>query len=427
LQPAIDAAQPSDVLLVEPGSYSPFVLSKPLRIYAQPGATIATNQSAQVEITGIPAGAEAVVHGLTIDAPCDFFGWSCHTQPCPAMSVHDNAGTVLIQSQRLLGVSLVNNALVLVDDCHVAGLIQSCGPGWTGVAGPGVAIDAVSSSVWIVGSTIVGGDGAKSPGNFYGFALRAVDSTVYAAESTFEGADGDLVLSSCFGGGPTMVGIWGKPGIDARGASLVKVVSGPGLSIVGGDGGSSSCPGKGAPGVDLYDTSFLHVVASIAISGGQDGASPGGALASSTRRSRRTTPRTRSRPGCATPSSPDRRSRRSGAPRRSLRQETRARRRGCTCPSAWVRSRPSPASTARRRDGARPLAVVLDRERGPRRGRLRIVRPRGPADPGAGRLPRRVPGRRGRRAAGRALEPATRRDLPLGVRAACRSTSPARR
>jgi hypothetical protein len=272
IQPAIDAAQPGDVLLVEPGSYSPFVLSKALRIYAAPGATIDLHPGLQAEVTGIPAGAEAVIAGLTLGTCPDSFCVGAFPGACFSMRVRDNEGTVLIQSLESLGISIENSALAIVADCALLG--RKDGGCLTALAGPGIALEAIDSEVWIVGSTL-DGNGASSPQDLDhhpGLGLRAQDASVYVAESTVLGGSGGTTIGTCAGGGPTFVGLTGLPGIEAAGASLIKVVSGPSGAIAGGDGGSSTsfCGGLGAPGIRLLDTSYLILVDSIPVTGGTD-------------------------------------------------------------------------------------------------------------------------------------------------------------
>src|SRR5205809_924810 len=77
IPPAIDAAQPGDVLLVVTGTYSPFTLGKGLTIigYGQ------TPLSGGVSILGVPAGETAVIVNLK---PSD-------------LSISDCMGSVLVQ------------------------------------------------------------------------------------------------------------------------------------------------------------------------------------------------------------------------------------------------------------------------------------------------------------------------------------------
>ncbi|MEM7305293.1 MAG: hypothetical protein AAF682_01420 [Planctomycetota bacterium] len=262
IQPAIDAAMPGDVLLIEPGLYSEFVLNKSLRLYGQPGATVQglSTAAAPVTVTGIAADEHAMIAGLSIGPSAV----SCLFASCPSAEIVGNAGTIVLQELDAVGVRLDQNALVVMTATRSEGF---------GSAGPGYGVSVATTELWLVGCELEGG-GASS--TFYdttasGPGLIAEDAAVYVAESTVRGGDGGTIVGSCFGG-PTFVGLSGSPGIEAGGGSFVKVVSGPGQTITGGSGGftSSGCPGAGAPGVRLTGTAQLLAVDSIAIAGGLD-------------------------------------------------------------------------------------------------------------------------------------------------------------
>ena len=270
IQPAIDAAQPGDVLIVEPGSYSPFVLSKALRIYAHPVASIVHHPGVQVVVTGIAAGEEAVIHGFELGTCPDVSCFGTVPGNCYSMKVHNNAGTVLIQKQDSYGILVSNSDLVVVSDSELFGRKPN---GCSGhLSGPGVALDATASAVWVVRSTL-DGNGSISPGDdeFAGTGIKAHDAAIYVADSTVIGGSGGQIVGSC-AGGLTFIGTNGQPGIDASGASLIKVVSGPSNSIVGGNGGATTsfCIGLGAPGIRLAGVSELLLVDSIPVTGGAD-------------------------------------------------------------------------------------------------------------------------------------------------------------
>ncbi len=66
---AIAGSGPGDILVVRPGNYSPFRLSKALRIVGDPGARIVVSGTSGgdfIVVTGLPAGSFAVVRGFEL-------------------------------------------------------------------------------------------------------------------------------------------------------------------------------------------------------------------------------------------------------------------------------------------------------------------------------------------------------------------------
>ncbi len=120
VQPAIDAAQPGDTILVLAGSYGPANIAKPLQILGVGSnrVTLTGPDTAPVlEVSAIPAGETLVVAGIDFQAESVFFS----VQQVMAR-IQGNAGTIVLQDVRLDdvefpyktgGLSVTYSALVL--------------------------------------------------------------------------------------------------------------------------------------------------------------------------------------------------------------------------------------------------------------------------------------------------------------------------
>jgi len=149
IQPAIDAAGPGDLVLVRPGTYTPFRLDKGLTVAAPAGAQVmagpATRQG--VLVTLVPATQIVRLQGLQITAPRDAQG----------RAIFDGS----------LWVMHCNGPVHLQD--------LEIGPALTNAYGLGI----VTSRVLMEGCGVLAGSGANG--------LRVQTSMLTVADSSFEG------------------------------------------------------------------------------------------------------------------------------------------------------------------------------------------------------------------------------------------------
>ncbi|HVS17968.1 MAG TPA: hypothetical protein VMT18_05155 [Planctomycetota bacterium] len=178
LPAAIAAAQPGDVLLVEPGSYSGFLLQgKPLAILGQASGQVIVNGSSQV--AGIPLGSEVVLADL------DF--WT--------LELSDSDGVIVVVGVRVFAWNDQNR--FFVHDCadvRTLGLhadatgfvLAPCGQSAVSLSGPG-RVEIVDGflegrygvyeecgergllaeggvSLLLAGTSVLGGDGGDGDG-----------------------------------------------------------------------------------------------------------------------------------------------------------------------------------------------------------------------------------------------------------------------
>jgi hypothetical protein len=259
IQPAIDFAQPGDVLLVLPGNYGAFTLQKGLTIigYGQ----VSVNGLAWV--MDIPAGETAALVHLS---PSSFQVQSCTgpviVQEFPSLQ-HISAAACTDLRLRETDVAPtvdagypngcdVNAARVELVKCALLGSAETCGSGaFSAYAGNGMELGGVSR-VQVALSNITGGSGLGcssssdrgangGDGIRLGFAFN--DTPVLYVTggglSAITGGDGggDASLTDCtHNGGP-------GPGIRVEGGSLWY----SGAQIVGGTGhfGANCAPGTG--------------------------------------------------------------------------------------------------------------------------------------------------------------------------------------
>lgn len=183
LPPAIAAAASFDVILVSPGSYSSFVLSKDVTILGTgTGVFIAPGS----QITGIGAGKRAVL--------CDLLPRDLRVQTC--------AGTVVLDGVIMeTGWPTALTNLLVVDDCADVRAIR-CQLGtsneWAGSRG---GARVTQSRMEIVQSLVNGGAGASvscGAGHAGDAAVTASNtSRVHLAETNLRGGRGGGHLEIC--------------------------------------------------------------------------------------------------------------------------------------------------------------------------------------------------------------------------------------
>jgi hypothetical protein len=260
IQDALDAAQPGDVLLVQPGIYHEIVIDQPVRVLGDGSGDviIATFEKNGIIVTGIPGGEEAVLSGIEVRA-------NPILAPVQASVVlANNAGTVVLHDLRVsfvfsqIGVSADACARVLLLDAEI---LEA---GTYGSAEPNAAVAASGSELWIVDSTITGEFGASGFAEDGDHAVSVVDGSLHVWRSTLLGGNGVA------GKGP-FVTPEGGDGIRAMG-STVTLYGGPEGEVRGGDGafGSFAGHGAGGAGLRLSAGSSARIQQDLPLSGGFD-------------------------------------------------------------------------------------------------------------------------------------------------------------
>ncbi|MCA8951022.1 MAG: hypothetical protein KDE27_16070 [Planctomycetes bacterium] len=254
---AIAAAAPDDVIEVQAGYYTPFVLDKALTIRAAPGARVSVLPSGADSVRIMPpAGTVAALARIEFLNPWRFFlgygvrvergtAWfedcvfeSPYTYQAAALTV-DHSAAVLrgcVIAGFGVGVStagtenpglLAEVATVLATDCIFAGsntTFDSYGGG-----GPGIA--ATTSDVHLVRCEVYGGDQLHVWGNPAAAGIRSTNSNLWLADCDVEGG------ASYQTGGVGVVQGWPVPVRTAR----TTIAGGPGLN-----GGTTGAAVQGA-------------------------------------------------------------------------------------------------------------------------------------------------------------------------------------
>ncbi len=257
---ALAAAQPGDVLIVQPGTYHEFTVDKPVRILGDGSGGVIVTSFGQngIVVTGIPAGEEAVLSGLDLQA-------NPILAPVQA-SVHlvDNAGTVVLCDLRVasqfsgMGVAADGCARVLLLDAEILDA------GTHGSVAPNAAVSATGSELWIANSTITGEFGASGFAEPGDHGVSVDNASLHVWRSTIRGGKG--VSGKGFSVNPA-----GGDGIRAS-ASSVTLYGGPEGEVRGGNGapGIFGGHGPGGAGVRLMEGSTASLQQDLTIAGGFD-------------------------------------------------------------------------------------------------------------------------------------------------------------
>jgi hypothetical protein len=232
IQPAVDAADDGDTLLIKSGTYAWFAVNnKSIAIVGDAGANVQINGA--VRVRSLAPGKTLVLENVS------------------ATGISSN------DPQTVYGLHLKNNqGRVRVEGCSFVGL-SACAYG----CGNGVeAIHAESSSdVALTRTTSLGGSGSARQGKLSnynsGAGLSAQTSTITIYDSTLRGGTGASADPNALG----VNGAFGGAGCTVSGSSLFA----SGSTMLGGDGGGSgygipfggAYAGDGGDGIDLVNGS----------------------------------------------------------------------------------------------------------------------------------------------------------------------------
>ncbi len=263
IQDAVDAAAPNDVILVQPGTYGPVTVTKPVRIEGDGtgDVIVAVAVGVALVVESIGPGEEVVISSVEVQAnPLSF-------NPFPAsILVRNNQGTVVLRGIRVdhpsseIGVEIIRSdrVLLLFSEILEAGTRNG--------ATVGGAVVAVLSEVWIAGCEITGGS-LLTPFNEPGRpGVQVASSALHVWRSTVRGGD-------ALGGLPDpFAAAAGGSGVDAQDSTVVLYGGPPGDHVRGGQGAVSyfGANGAGGPGVDLRNSS-ARIQQDVSIGGGFDG------------------------------------------------------------------------------------------------------------------------------------------------------------
>jgi hypothetical protein len=288
IQPAIDAAQEGDVILVRSGSYLAFILDKGVIVRGFSGNFKVDDVSSSIVVQSVGALAKAGISGMTVVG-----GWNSSTK----LLVRDCPGEVILESIYINAPSSKNSYLGISNCANVSVTTfgEASGTGIPLIAGittssvrmtdvqiegsnaffdpthphnGGVGLSAASSFVVLAHPRIFGGAGSGAgscivPAGDGGNAVNASDSTLIIV-----GSEGDVIRGgvggdsdACYVGGDGGDGLAISSGSAL--VSRVRLEAGP-----GGDGIPKGKDGQAYTGNVVRDDRLPFLLAS-------SGASPG--------------------------------------------------------------------------------------------------------------------------------------------------------
>ncbi len=262
---AIAAAQPNDTILVQPGTYAPFLVDKPVRVIGDGtgDVIVQTAISTGITVDAIGPGEEVVLSGLEVQATPVCSG------TIASILVRASAGTVVLHDVLVDHPASQVGLLVLGSDrvLLLSSRILDAGLDCTGM-GLG-AVTAASSELWIADSEISGLQpfspfGIPLPGRH---GVEVADSTLHVWRSKIRGGDAEPGFTS------SSITPDGGAGIDATDSTVNLYGGSVDDEIRGGDGdvSLSLVVGEGGPGVALQAGSSARIQQDLTVVGGLDG------------------------------------------------------------------------------------------------------------------------------------------------------------
>ncbi|MEM7204056.1 MAG: hypothetical protein AAF628_27590 [Planctomycetota bacterium] len=294
IDPAIDAAQPGDIILVRARSYDNFTVDKPVRLLGDPGATIAGPGfhalGPAFTVRDIPAGEVAIIRGLDMPTSGGLVASSATVINCAGlvhlenMLMSDSSSFRATDCAQVtvhecaLGYATVDNSVVAFTDSSALGIL--------GLAEGAPALDILSGRVVIAGGSYTGGAGFFGSGGpairvqggrlvltgDAGTAVAAGTGLTPTPTAAIDVLAGELILDPT----PTLTPAAGGPPVrTAAGATFIqRVVPALDVAVAGRTmttsvrAASSSlavviaspiAPPLPLPGMDLW-LSFSHIV-----------------------------------------------------------------------------------------------------------------------------------------------------------------------
>ena len=237
---AVAVAQAGDVVLIRPGTYGaagPLVLSKGLTLVASAGSGAVT--SGRAVVTGLPAGEELVVRGISFKPSLG----------SDTVSITANEGGVWFEECSFglttgwpfpigkTGVSVAGSSVILLR-CSLTG--GATGPS-SFVGGDGLTV-AQDASAYLYDCDVRGGAGFEGDAGGNGASVLGF---LFASGTSFTGGQGAhsawVSFVGCFKSGP------GGAGLSIKGTAHELECSFQG----GAGGGASKCWGASPPGLPI--------------------------------------------------------------------------------------------------------------------------------------------------------------------------------
>jgi hypothetical protein len=268
---AVLAANPGDLILVDPASYPAFVVTKPVTIAGNGGTFSVQTSAGAPAITITAIGGTVAIDGASVSFAATLF---------PAISVSNCTGDVMLQNLTvdcagdLIGTAA--RAAIEIDSCsnvileqvQVAGAVARRGS-TINADGANTGLSAVRSvdSQLFLRTCVLNGYDAPIGGSHAGDGLRIVDNGVLAPQSIW--------MRSDFGGPATLLrggaGGSGRGGnaVHALGANsplvdfcgMTSFVGGTGATLPGGAYAINNDGGIVAPGVQRMVPACIDLLA----------------------------------------------------------------------------------------------------------------------------------------------------------------------
>lgn len=275
IQDAVNAAPVGSTILVAPGSYEPFVVTRGVSIVGSGSdrsslAIPAGVTEGHIDVTAVPSGETVSISGFTLEATSTSADGRIEVTDCDGrvelidlVSEHPwFTGVIYYVDEPTMRIE--NSATVLVDDCRLVGSRPPISADWNPASGA-LLIDG--SSVWLQGTYLRGGSGAEGNGSE---ALNVLNgSFVHISQSVLEGGSGGAHFGFYWW---DIYGYSGEEGLSASDSTIV-VAGGVDARIEGAAGFqlSSTDWTGGASAVQLLGTASFFSAPDVTLISGENG------------------------------------------------------------------------------------------------------------------------------------------------------------
>lgn len=272
IQAAIDAASPGDTVYVLAGTYGRFELDKPLRLIGAGSTQVLVDESdaslcsegwMSARVSGIPAGTEALVAGMSFQAPPPPSLFSS----CFTVRVAQNDGVVVmhdvVTTSPLAALDVHDSEFVLISSSTLRAVYPP-GTLLPGNWSQGTGLRVTDSNVWVGDSVLEGLGATPAQEQVFGHpGLKVINANVFIAGTDVVGGDGGLApFGTCSG----QSGYAGAPGALVAGSSYLRIAGGPTDTIRAGAGGQlGACSGEGASAIHVSGPGLVYRPANVTL------------------------------------------------------------------------------------------------------------------------------------------------------------------